>query len=200
METRSLQRKKVFDGVQRLIHAWVGLSVLALIILGWVGKSIDPGPFKVPLVQAHIILGYSLTVGLVLRIFWGLIGPEEARLSRLWPRRSLKKVEGWGHEPMASLSYLLFYAILLLAIFSGLMLAAMQNDRGPLASALFDDFTFHEAAYILHEWILYLTSAFVVCHIGALIFHERERGYPLAQAMLSGYQYRTTKQEKPNHE
>jgi cytochrome b len=135
-------------------------------------------------------------MGLVLRLVWGLMGPDEARLSRLSPTRRPR----WGHEPLASLAYLFFYAGLVLAAFSGIILAAIQYDRGPFAEAFFDDFTWHAMASVLHESILYVSTAFVLLHIGALIRHEKERGYPLAQAMLSGYQYRPLTQEYPSHE
>jgi cytochrome b len=40
-----------------------------------------------------------------------------------------------------------------------------------------------------HEWLQYLFIAFVVAHLAALVLHERRHGVPLAQAMVSGYQY-----------
>ena len=39
--------------------------------------------------------------------------------------------------------------------------------------------------------------AFVVVHIAALILHESRHGVPLAQAMLSGFQYRKTDEDTP---
>lgn len=200
MEASHLQRKKVYGGIQRLIHAWIGLSVLALIVMGWAGKFMDQGPYPSQWIQAHIGLGYTLTVGVVLRIVWGIIGPEHARFSSLWSIRNRKKKAGWGHEPLASISYLLFYACLLVAIVSGFFLAAIQYDQGPLARILFDDFSFHEIAFLFHDVVLYLSSAFVFLHIAALLFHEKERGYPIAQSMLSGYQYRPTTQENHSHD
>ena len=38
---------------------------------------------------------------------------------------------------------------------------------------------------------------FVVVHLAALILHESRHGVPLAQAMLSGFQYRKTDREAP---
>jgi cytochrome b len=196
MESCKLQRKYVFDGIQRLLHAWIGFLVLGLIVLGWIGKGMDAGEWHLRLVQWHITLGYGLIVGLVLRWIWGFIGPEEARLSRLFP--SSRRL--WGHEPLASLAYLFLYGVLLLAAISGLVLAAIQYDRGPWAERFFDDFTWHALASFVHESVLYISTLFILLHIGALIFHEKERGYPLAQAMLSGYQYRPLTQEYPAHE
>jgi cytochrome b len=40
-----------------------------------------------------------------------------------------------------------------------------------------------------HELIFYLLMGFVVIHITALIWHEYKDKTPLAQAMVTGYQY-----------
>jgi cytochrome b len=40
-----------------------------------------------------------------------------------------------------------------------------------------------------HELIYYLLMSFVVVHIAALIWHEHKDKTPLAQAMVTGYQY-----------
>jgi cytochrome b561 len=193
METHNLYRKKVFGGIQRLLHAWIALTVLGLVAMGWAGKFMDPGSGKLALSALHITLGYGLLLGLVLRIVWGFVGPEEARLFR-------QSKNNWGHEPLASISYLLFYFGLGLACLSGLLLAAIQYDRGIFAARLFDDFTWHEIITSAHDLVFYAVTVFILLHIGALIFHEKERGYPLAQAMLSGYQYRPSSSEITHHE
>lgn len=191
-----MQRKKVFGGVQRLLHAWLGLVVLGLVLLGWAEKFMDPGPARPTLASLHIGLGYGLIVGLVLRIVWGFIGPSEARFSGFFSRKKKR----WGHEPLASYSYMLFYLALGIGCCSGLLLAAIEYDRGIFAAQFFDDFTWHGALVVTHDCVSYAVSAFILLHLGALIFHEQERGYPLAQAMLSGYQYRPSIMENTDHE
>lgn len=196
MEIYELQRKKVFGGVQRLLHAWLGLVVLGLVFLGWMEKFMDPGTWRPMLAALHIGLGYGLIVGLVLRFLWGVIGPHEARFSGFFSW----KEKPWGHEPLASYSYLFFYLALLIGSVSGLLLAAIEYDRGVFAAQFFDDFTWHEVVAAAHAAVLYAVSLFILLHLGALIFHEHERGYPLAQAMLSGYQYRPSLMENKDHE
>lgn len=193
METHNLHRKKVFGGIQRLLHAWIALTVLGLVVMGWVGKFMDLGSGKLALSALHITLGYGLLLGLVLRIVWGFIGPVEARLFK-------QSKNNWGHERLASISYLLFYFGLGVASLSGLLLAAIQYDRGIFAALLFDDFTWHEIIIFAHDMVFYAVTAFIFLHVGALIFHEKERGYPLAQAMLSGYQYRPSSSEITHYE
>jgi Ni/Fe-hydrogenase 1 B-type cytochrome subunit len=196
MDIHEMQRKKVFGVVQRLLHAWLGLVVLGLAFLGWAEKFMEPGPERPMLASLHIGLGYALVVGLVLRLLWGWIGPHEARFAGFFSR----KKQRWGHEPLASYSYLFFYLALLIGSVSGLMLAAMEYDRGIFAAQLFDDFTWHGVVAAAHDCVACAVSAFILLHLGALIFHEHERGYPLAQAMLSGYQYRSSNMETMDHE
>ena len=205
MATKQLERKKIYDPIQRLIHAGIGLLVLGLIVLGLVSRGMEPGAAKQGLVRIHLIFGYGLTLGLVARMVWGVLGPHHARLSELWRpadwwarvRGSQRKGEaGFGHNPFACLVYIMFYASLLLSIVSGLALAGMEHDRGPLAALLFDDLRWQSMFLWLHEAMLYLMIVFVLVHISAIVRHEETAAYPVAQSMLSGYQYRPVSSEE----
>lgn len=205
MDTKRLDRSQVYGATQRLIHAWIGITVVALVCLGWISKAIEPGSAKLPLVQAHIFLGYALVAGLVARLVWGWIGPEHARMSALmhpvaWAKalahRSFGKSHAFGHDPFASITYLILYGALGSSAVSGLALAGMSYDRGPLAASFFDEFRFHQLATMVHEAVLYGATGFTLLHIGALIVQEKRRGYPIAQAMISGYQYRPSDSEE----
>jgi cytochrome b len=50
-----------------------------------------------------------------------------------------------------------------------------------------------------HEFIYNLLIVFVVVHIAALIWHEIKDRIPLAQAMVSGYQYQLNQPEGEDH-
>ncbi len=204
MATKQLNRKKIYDPIQRLIHAWIGLLVLGLIALGLLSKSLEPGAAKQGLVHMHLILGYALTVGLVARVVWGVLGPHHARLSELWqpadwwarltkPQRD--EHSAFGHNPFACLAYIMFYASLVCSIVSGLGLAGMEHDRGPLAGLLFDELRWQSILLWMHEAMLYIMIVFVLVHISAIVRHEETAGYPVAQSMLSGYQYRAHSNE-----
>ena len=209
MDAKTLSRRKVYGAIQRIIHAWLGAIVVALVMLGWIGKLIEPGAVKYPLIQAHIVLGYGLIVGLVARLIWGLIGPGHARFSALlhgteWVSAlrnfRMKTSNQFGHDVFASAAYLALYGLLVLAAVSGLALAGMKHDMGPLAFALFDDFSWLKLARDIHEAVLYAATAFTVLHIAAMLGHEKHQGYPIAQAMISGYQYRLSSQEEKGHD
>jgi cytochrome b561 len=72
---------------------------------------------------------------------------------------------------------------------SGLGLAAIEHSMGPFNS-WFGDMTWLEDLFEEpHEIIYYLLMGFVVIHIAALIWHEYKDKTPVAQAMVTGYQY-----------
>jgi len=71
---------------------------------------------------------------------------------------------------------------------TGLIAAAGYFQLGPLADAGITRELAHGFKEV-HEFGANLIWAFIALHIGALIFHER-RGAPMAQSMVSGYQYR----------
>lgn len=209
MATKQLERKKIYDSIQRLIHAWIGLLVLGLIVLGLVSRGMEPGAAKQGLEPIHLIFGYGLAVGLVARMVWGVLGPHHARLSQLWrpadwvarlkgPQRAGEA--GFGHHPFACLVYIMFYAGLLLSIVSGLALAGIEQDRGPLAALLFDELRWQAMFLWVHEAMLYFMIVFVLVHISAIIRHEETAAYPVAQSMLSGYQYRPVSSEETHED
>ena len=78
---------------------------------------------------------------------------------------------------------------------TGLALAAIDQGRGPLAFWLGHDVALKHLFRMPHEWIENGILGFVVVHIAALILHESRHQVPLAQAMVSGYQYRKADQE-----
>lgn len=209
MDARYLSRRKIYGAIQRIIHAWIGATVVALVALGWFSKLVEPGSERAPLIQAHIFLGYGLIVGFVARLIWGMIGPEHGRMSALihpaaWStavrKFKLEKPKAFGHDAFASVAYLLLYVAISISVASGLALAGMRYDMGPFAATLFDDLRFLEWTMTAHEAVLYIATGFTVLHIAAMIMHEKKRGYPIAQAMVTGYQYRPSSPEDKDHE
>lgn len=202
METPDLGRKKIFDGVQRLIHWWIAVTVTALVGLGWFERFTEVNSMTSTLKYLHMGLGFGLTIGFCSRLIWGWIGPEHAQFQSLWKnvlRRAKNHpgpMEEYGHAPAAGIAYLAFYVMLAFTVGSGLMLAAMRYDRGPLAAALFDELAWHEITLQVHNLALYGATLFLLSHIVGMILHERKSGLPVAQAMMSGYQYRKTEKKE----
>lgn len=193
-------REKVYDPVLRFIHAWIGLTILLLLVGGLVAKWIAFTPEAVVLWRLHAWLGYGLVLGLVARLMWSIYGPKHAHWSQLWTWRAwlaalrnrtlFTPPSRFGHHPLATGVYLAFYALLLVMAVTGLALAAIDQGQGPLYPWLGHDVLLKPWFSLPHDVLEEFVLGFVLIHIAALILHEERHGIPLAQAMISGYQYR----------
>jgi len=198
MEKITYRRQKVYDPALRLIHLWNGLAILFLMVTIWISDLFDKGVGEDTLWQIHIFIGYALVVGIVARLAWGLVGPRHARYSDMWHpaawwnavrHLNLTTKPRFGHNTLASAVYLLVYLLLMAMAVSGLGLAAIEHSMGPF-NTWFGDMTWLEDLFEEpHEIIYYLLMGFVVIHIAALIWHEYKDKTPVAQAMVTGYQY-----------
>lgn len=198
MEKITYRRQKVYDPALRLIHLWNGLAILFLMVTIWISDLFDKGVGEDTLWQIHIFIGYVLVVGIVARLAWGLVGPRHARYSDMWHPAAwwnavrhfnLTTKPRFGHNTLASAVYLLVYLLLIAMAVSGLGLAAIEHSMGPF-NTWFGDMTWLEDLFEEpHEIIYYLLMGFVVIHIAALIWHEYKDKTPVAQAMVTGYQY-----------
>jgi Ni/Fe-hydrogenase 1 B-type cytochrome subunit len=204
MARQVLIREKVYDPILRILHAWNGLAILMLVISSLVAEWLRYTPEATALWRFHVWTGYALLLGLVGRMAWGVNGPGYARLSALWrwrewlaalrARQLFTEPVGFGHHPLASGAYLAFYLIVLAMAASGLALAAVDQGRGPLVIWLGHDVTLKHLFMTPHDFLEEFVWGFVVLHIAALILHESRHGTPMAQAMVSGYQYRKDKE------
>lgn len=199
-----LSRAKVFDPILRSIHAWNGLAILLLILSAQIAAWIEFTPEATALWRFHVWAGYALVLGLVARLSWGLNGPKHARLAAMWhlrvwwqalrTRRWFVEPEGYGHHPLASGAYLAFYLIVLVMAATGLALAAIDQGHGPLVAWLGHDLPLKALFKSPHDFLEEFVIGFVVLHLAALILHEARHGVPMAQAMVSGFQYRKEKE------
>jgi Ni/Fe-hydrogenase 1 B-type cytochrome subunit len=198
METLTYHRKKVYDPVLRLIHLWNGLAILFLIATIWLSNLFEKGIGEKTFWQFHIYIGYALIVGVVARLTWGVVGPKHARFSDMWhPAEWWKAIHNlnlnikprFGHNTLASAAYLLVYLLLITMAITGLGLAAAEHSMGPFNTWFGDMPWIKDVFEEPHELIYYMLMGFVVIHIFALIWHEHKDKIPLAQAMVTGYQY-----------
>jgi Ni/Fe-hydrogenase 1 B-type cytochrome subunit len=198
METVIYKRQKVYDPILRLIHLWNGLAILFLITTVWLADLFEKGASENALWQLHIYLGYALLIGVVARLVWGFVGPHHARFSDMWHPKvwwhttrnfKLQVKPRFGHNTLASGAYLLVYLLLVIMSVTGLGLAAAEHSTGPFDVWFGDMVWLKETFEEPHEFIYYLMMGFVVVHIAALIWHEKKDKTPLAQSMVTGYQY-----------
>jgi cytochrome b len=197
MPHSSTHPHRVFDPLLRLLHWVIALSVVALIASSQLAEAFEDGPYETAIWNLHILAGYGLTVALLTRLLWGLVGPASARWQDLWHpttwKYSLKNLRlpsahRVGHDPIASLAYLFAYGVMALMVVTGLGLAASEFNTGPLASWLGNAGWVEDVTEDPHEFGFALMLGFVGLHMAALVFHQL-RGERVAQSMVTGKQY-----------
>jgi len=190
------QKQKVWDP---LIRVWHWLLVIS-VVSGWL-----LGEFRTfSIMQWHMYAGYTTGVLLIVRIVWGLIGPEPVRFSALMvsptklraylSRVLLPEPSGvLGHNPLGALSVIAMLVLLIAQVSTGLF---AEDDglffEGPLSSMVSD------------AWVLKLTSihhiisgallAVVILHVSAILFYLLWKKENLVSAMITGW--KTVKKEK----
>jgi cytochrome b len=201
----TLIREKVYDPVLRILHAWIALTMLLLLLSSQAAKWMAFTPEAVALWRVHVWLGYGLLLGVFARLSWALYGPKHANWRQLWTWRAwlaaarnrtfFTEPPRFGHHPLATAAYLALYAIALVMAATGLALAAIDQGQGPFYAWLGQDALLKPWFSVPHDVLEEFVLGFVLLHIAALILHEGRHGIPLAQAMVSGYQYRKDGQE-----
>jgi Ni/Fe-hydrogenase b-type cytochrome subunit len=207
---RHLVRQHIYGPVQRVLHWWIALATTCLIASGLLGSSLEAGSQRAFVWDVHIVFGKVLAVAFVGRLLWGFIGPEHALFSGLiHPKAWLASLKtrqigsadaAFGHHPQASLSYLGFYGLTIVMISSGLVLAGSLHGRGPFGDKLLDDFTNADAIRFVHTYVWWAIGFFIVTHVAALVLHEWRDRIPMAQSMISGFQYRTADKQGESSE
>ena len=193
-----LRSAPVYDPVLRLLHWSNALLITILLISGLVAQGLQFGSLAADLRHWHGVVGNAFIVGLLGRLLWGWIGPDHARWRSMWQpqawmealrsRRFFIEPTRFGHHPVASLAYLLAYALMLVLLVSGLMLLAIKQGHGPLSAWLAWDVAYKHWTLEVHQLAAYGVLVHVLSHLSALILHHRIHGLPVAQSMISGIQ------------
>jgi cytochrome b len=199
MERLVLRRRKVYDPVLRIIHGWNALAIFGLLTTAEAAQRTAYTADSESLWRVHLWLGYGLTLGLAARLAWGVAGPVHARWVEMWrPKEWLSALRSrrWftapqqpGHHPVASAAYLGLYAVMLIMATTGLMLAALEQNTGPLARWVDYRVLYRTVVKAPHDMLEEVILTYVLMHVAALILHEKRHGLPMAQSMISGYQY-----------
>ncbi len=189
--------RAAFDPLLRILHWSLALAILALVATSQLAEAFEHGPYEDTIWNLHILAGYTLTVALLTRLLWGLVGPASARWRDLWHPAVWKATLGelrlparhrLGHDPVASLAYLFAYGVMTLMVATGLGLAASEFHTGPLAAWLGNAAWLEDVLGEPHEAGFALMLGFVGLHLAALAFHQL-RGERVAQSMVTGRQY-----------
>lgn len=207
----NVEKKYVYDLFLRVLHAIIAFSTLVLLLsVKFAEFNESEGYLRKAFWVIHIFAGYSLSIAFIFRVVWGFVGPVHARFSSLLHIKEWKKliqtlnikavVWKWGHHPMASIAYLGFYVSVFILSISGIALAAIEHDRGPLADWLYDELFYKHTLMEIHEVCSGYVIFFIISHIFALFYHEHVDGVPIVQSMFSGYQYKKVNQEDVTNE
>ena len=203
------EKKYVYDLFLRILHMIIASSTLVLLLSAKFAEiNESEGYLRKAFWVIHIFAGYSLSIAFILRIVWGFVGPEHARWNsffhvkewkKLLQTRNIKEIVwSWGHHPLASISYLMFYFSVFVLSISGYVLSAIEHDRGPLAKWLYDELAYKHTFKEIHEAFTWVVVLFIFSHLFALFQHENEDGVPIVQSMFSGFQYKKVKEESSN--
>jgi cytochrome b len=187
-----------WDPVVKLTHWLIAIAVLANALLTEEGS----GP--------HIWVGYALAGLLGLRLFWGVVGPAEARFSAFWPSprkalahlrdiRSKTVIRHQSHNPLGAFMVFAIWTCLLTIIGTGMVMA------GPPPWDAAEGESEHSAAYAasgsgeddedkggeeeegvlaeIHETAANLLYILILLHIAGVIFETRRSGRQVLVAM-----------------
>lgn len=216
---------RVWDWQLRILHWLNAILIIALLLLGSAMEWAEESPFEGGVKGLHITLGYLFIVTLSLRILWGFAGNEFARWQDLIPatRDRWKKI--WenlkwyltglrgkpplsiGHNPLASLFYILLFLILISQVTTGLILSKgkglISAKWGYTSSMAYADEDEewgekewygegeegNEWAEEVHEFGYYFILFFLLAHLTGLVAHEIREGSGLFSSMIHGKKY-----------
>lgn len=153
----------------------------------------------------HTVAGYVVAIYVAVRVLWGFIGTPNARFASFvvspvaGARYLLALVSGRaerhvGHSPAGAWMVLLLLASLAATTVAGLMLYAVHDGAGPLATFVapalqgpgLPEDPREELWEELHELFGNLSLLLVVLHVAGVIVASRAHKENLARAMVTG--------------
>lgn len=183
------EQRKVWDP---LIRTWHWLLVLTA-VTGWLlGEYRD-----FDTINYHMYLGYTTGGLLVIRLIWGVVGPEPVRLRALvvTPRGFVNYAGAMfqrapsgvpGHNPIGALSVIAILLSLAVQVVTGLF---SEDDglfsEGPLASLVSSGTraTLGNIHHINSEVLLVLVGL----HVSAIVFYFIWKRENLVKPMITGW-------------
>ena len=196
------------DGAPAVVKVWdpfVRFSHWSLAITFFVAYLTEED-----VLSLHVWSGYAVGTIVLLRIFWGFVGPRHARFSDfLFSAREvwtylldlllLRARRHLGHSPAGGAMVLALLLGLLLLVASGLATYAVEQNAGPLASVMGqsaavagddkkdgreaeDDELWEE----VHEFFADLVLLLVLVHIAGVLLASLVLRENLVRSMVTG--------------
>lgn len=150
------------------------------------------------LLSVHVWAGYIIIGLLLLRIMWGFVGTAHARFSDfvyspavigayLKEALRFKAPRYLGHNPAGGMMVVILLIMSTLISASGLVLYAVDEHAGPLASLLGNvDKSWEDILEEVHEFLANFTLFLVIIHIGGVLFESFVHRENLVRAMITG--------------
>ncbi len=152
--------------------------------------------------MVHSWAGYTILSLLTIRIFWGFVGTKHAKFSDftfskqeiiqfLKDTLSIKAKRYLGHNPAGGAMVFLLIFSLLFTSCSGLVVFAIEEGQGPLASLLLEVNPFWgDIIEEVHEFFANFTLFLIVVHIMGVIIESLIHRENLIKSMFTGKKHR----------
>lgn len=210
------EQVKVWAWQERVIHWGIAVSVILLVstAMFWeIGKDLGmPREGRRVVKEVHVFLGRFLTLFFLLRIVRGFTGNRYAKWGDLIPHTKaqldgIKANLRWifsgfkgvpphavGHNPLASILYILLFLVLISQIVSGFVLSGLEFNMFP--GSIITEGLGEEAREALehgmkevHEFGLGFTLVYFVLHLGGNVIHDVKEKSGFISSMISGVKY-----------
>lgn len=216
-----MERKYVWQIPVRLFHWINALSLLALTLTGFY----IAGPVTLAWGEAHrsyvmgtvrfvhFVAAFVLLFNLVFRFYWAFVGNEYARWSGLLPvgRRARDLVHQTlyyllirrepphylGHNPLAGLSYIVLFIMLIVQGLTGFALYSEVNPGG-FYSTLFGwvlGLLGNQGARFLHHILMWLIGVFFLIHLYIAIYIDLREKDGVMSSIFSGFKFASNQEE-----
>jgi cytochrome b len=187
------KKNRIWDLPVRLFH----IAIIILVGLSWYtaenmhvfsfGPQSGPRDFDL-----HIWSGVSLITLVLFRVLWGFLGSTTARFSYFvkGPANIMRYIRGqgdagFGHNPLGSLSVLLFLALLLAQPVIGLMSSEDTFGlEGPLKHLVSTETSYWLAE--IHEILFNILLAVIALHLMAIAYYRIFKKDNLVPPMVTG--------------
>lgn len=184
-----IARVRVWDPFIRLFH-W--LLVIAVAAAWYIGDNLS-----FTNIEYHFYLGYTIGGLVVLRLFWGLVGPKPVRLTSLvkGPGATLgylgtlfrrKPSHTFGHNPIGGLSIVAMIVSLLVQVGTGLFAESDSLfSSGPLSGYVSSGMVSQMNS--IHEINSKILLGLIILHVSAVLFYLIWKRENLVTPMINGW-------------
>lgn len=206
----------IWDRLTRILHWINALLVLTLILLMFGKEGMEmlgvEKAMRAPVKRLHVYAGYVFILTFLLRVLWGFIGNRYAKWTDMIPfkkeqRTAITANVKWylggfkghgarstGHDPLASLFYIVLFIVFISQIATGVFLAGIDMKMFPgslftasLSTASRD--SLKEALEKIHEAGMFYVLFFMAAHMTGLVVHEVKEKNGLFSSMIHGNKY-----------